>query len=37
LSYNTAKEITAPQALRFRLIDAMIDDPVAEAVRRARQ
>jgi enoyl-CoA hydratase/carnithine racemase len=32
-----AEKITAPEALRIRLVDAITDDPVAEALRRVSQ
>lgn len=35
--FVVAEKITAPRALRIGLIDALADDPVAEAVRRASQ
>ena len=35
--FVAAEKITAPRALRIGLIDALADDPVAEAVRRASQ
>jgi len=35
--FVAAEKITAPQALRIGLVDAVVADPVAEAVRRTRQ
>ena len=35
--FVAAEKISAPRALRIGLIDALADDPVAEAVRRASQ
>jgi len=35
--FVAAEKVTARQALRIGLIDALAEDPVAEAVRRARQ
>jgi enoyl-CoA hydratase/carnithine racemase len=35
--FVAAEKITAPQALRIGLVDAVADDPVAEAVRRIGQ
>jgi enoyl-CoA hydratase/carnithine racemase len=35
--FVAAEKIMAPQALRIGLVDAVADDPVAEAVRRIRQ
>ena len=32
--FTAAEKIGAPQALRIGLVDAVADDPVAEAVRR---
>jgi enoyl-CoA hydratase/carnithine racemase len=35
--FVAAEKIMAPQALRIGLVDAIVDDPVAEAVRRIGQ
>lgn len=35
--FVTAEKIPAPQALRIGLVEAIVDDPVAEAVRRIGQ
>ncbi len=35
--FVAAEKITAAQALQIGLVDAISDDPVAEAVRRIRQ
>ena len=34
--FAAAEKLHADQALRFRLVDAVLEDPVAEALRRAR-
>lgn len=32
--FTTAEKVRAPQALAFGLVNALVDDPVAEAIRR---